>query len=149
MGRESYGRNLRSLRMQGKPWNFKTGSEAYAPDFVYILVFTLAISYLIEAFGMERLSGMLMGNTLFQPMIAALIGLIPNCGASVALTQLYLGGAISFASVIAGLCTGAGVGLLVLFRVNQDKKRKLENSGTSLSAGSRKRNAAAAVLRKK
>lgn len=106
--------------------------------FVYILVFTLAISYLIEAFGMERLSGMLMGNTLFQPMIAALIGLIPNCGASVALTQLYLGGAISFASVIAGLCTGAGVGLLVLFRVNQDKKENWKILGLLylLGAGS-------------
>ena len=87
---------------------------------------------------MERLSGMLMGNTLFQPMIAALIGLIPNCGASVALTQLYLGGAISFASVIAGLCTGAGVGLLVLFRVNQDKKENWKILGLLylLGAGS-------------
>ena len=97
--------------------------------FVYILVFTLAISYLIEAFGMERLSGMLMGNTLFQPMIAALIGLIPNCAASVTITQLYISGVISLGAMMSGLLVGAGVGLLVLFRVNPDKKKNLKIVG--------------------
>ena len=51
-----------------------------------------------------------------------MIGLIPNCGASVIITELYLSGVISFASCISGLLTGSGVALLVLFKVNKNKK---------------------------
>lgn len=90
--------------------------------FLYLFVFTAILNLCIEIFGIEQLSEFLLGDTVFQPVIAAVIGLIPNCAASVILTQLYLSGAISFASVVAGLCTGAGIGLVVLCRVNQDKK---------------------------
>ena len=91
--------------------------------FSWLLVLTLILNVVMELTGAEQLSAWLLGNTVFQPVLAALIGLIPNCAASVILTQLYLSGAISFASVVAGLCTGAGAGLLVLFKMNKDKRK--------------------------
>ena len=94
--------------------------------FLYLFVFTFILNLCIEVLGIDRISAMMLGDTVFQPVIAALIGLIPNCAASVILTQLYLSGAISFASVIAGLCTGAGIGLVVLFKVNPDKKENVK-----------------------
>ena len=67
----------------------------------------------------------MLADTPFQPVLAALIGLIPNCGASVALTQLYLEGVISFGSIISGLCSAAGLGLLMLYRINKNKRENL------------------------
>ena len=97
--------------------------------FGFLLVFTLALNFAIELLGADRLSEILLGNTFFQPLIAALIGLIPNCAASVLLTEMYLGGALSFASVIAGLCSGAGIGLMVLFRTNKKPRENLKILG--------------------
>ena len=97
--------------------------------FIYLFIFTGILNLCIEIFGIEQLSKFLLGNTIFQPVIAAIICLIPNCAASVILTQLYLNGAISFASVIAGLCTGAGVGLVVLFKMNRNRRENLKIVG--------------------
>lgn len=94
--------------------------------FIYLVLFTWGLNLVIEVFGIENLSAFLLGDTVFQPVIAALIGLIPNCAASVILTQLYLGGAISFASVVAGLSTGAGAGLIVLFKINRNRKENIK-----------------------
>lgn len=91
----------------------------------FLLVVIFALNLCVELIGMERLSSFLLSNSIFQPLVAALIGLVPNCAASIVLTELYLEGAISFASVIAGLCTGAGAGLIVLFKEN--KKNVKEN----------------------
>lgn len=91
----------------------------------FLIVIIFALNLVVELLGTERLSAILLGNSVFQPLAAALIGLVPNCASSIILTELYLEGAINFASVIAGLCTGAGAGLLVLFRENRNIKENL------------------------
>lgn len=89
--------------------------------FIFIISFVLnvAFSYL----GEEVISSILMKNSIFGSFLTSLLGLIPNCFSSVLITQLYLKNTISFASMIGGLLTGSGVALLVLFRVNKDKKQ--------------------------
>ena len=96
-----------------------------AKIFAFILVFTLILNIVLEFAGIEHLSRILLNNSVFQPVLAALIGLIPNCAASVILTQLYVEGLLSFGSVIAGLGSSAGLGLVVLFRINRDRREDL------------------------
>lgn len=107
--------------------------------FLFLFMFTVVLNLCIEIIGMERLSEYLFHDTWFQPVIAAFIGLIPNCAASVLLTRLYLSGVISFSSVIAGLCTGAGAGLVVLFKMNRNRKENIKILillyGTGVAAG--------------
>ncbi len=93
-----------------------------AKIFLFIFLITLALNSFIFYIGAERFTAILLGHTFWQPIIAALFGLIPNCAASVAITQLYLQGAISYGAVIAGLSAGGGLGILVLFKEDKDKK---------------------------
>ena len=83
----------------------------------------------------EETAEALGGMGFFQPVVAALVGLIPNCAASVLLTQLYVEGALRFSSLVAGLCTGAGVGLAVLWRTNPSWKQNLFITGLTWGAG--------------
>lgn len=100
-----------------------------AKVFSFLFIFTLIINILVAVFGMDTLSHILLGDSVFQPFISALIGFIPNCASSVLLTQLYVNGTLSFGSLIAGLCTNAGAGLLVLFRNKSKLKENIRISG--------------------
>lgn len=82
--------------------------------FVFILLFSFLIGLVFEAVGEDAITSALAGMGILQPMLTALVGLIPNCAASVLLAQLYMQGAITFGSLFAGLTAGAGVGLAVL-----------------------------------
>ena len=75
--------------------------------------------------GEDRLGSLFLNRPLVGELIAALLGMIPNCASSVAITQLYLNGVLSAGAMISGLLAGSGVGLLVLFRVNDDQKENI------------------------
>lgn len=94
--------------------------------FVFILLISFAINFVIELAGEEALVSFLSGKPLIGPLLSGLVGLIPNCAASVVITQLYLEGVISGGAMMAGLLAGSGVGLLVLFRANDDVKENIQ-----------------------
>lgn len=94
--------------------------------FLFIFVFNLIFSFIITFIGEENLSKLLLTGSMFQPIVAGLIGLIPNCAASVLLTELYIQNIVSFASVITGLSVGSGLGLIVLFKQNKNIKQNLK-----------------------
>lgn len=94
---------------------------------IYIFIITLIINLVIGLVGEETIENFISQNNFLGPIIASLIGLIPNCAASVIITNLYIENVINISSLIAGLLTGAGVGLIVLFRTN--KKNIKENLG--------------------
>lgn len=104
--------------------------------FLWVLLFSFGIGLVMELVGESVFTGFLAAMGPLQPVVAALVGLVPNCAASVLLTQLYLSGSISFASAVAGLCSGAGVGLVVLFKTNPSIKQNLFITGLLWAFGS-------------
>ncbi|MEI6649855.1 MAG: putative manganese transporter [Candidatus Moraniibacteriota bacterium] len=89
--------------------------------FFYIFLVTFAINAAFFLFGDAALSEMLRQSGPFQPFVAALFGLIPNCAVSVGITELYLRGILTYGSTIAGLCASGGLGILVLFKEEKNK----------------------------
>lgn len=97
--------------------------------FVFIVIVTLVINIIIYFIGEERIADFLQYSPILGPIIAGMIGLIPNCAASVILTQLYLENVITSATLISGLLVGAGVGLAVLFKTNKGVKENFKIVG--------------------
>lgn len=94
--------------------------------FVYILIISLIINIIIKMIGEETLGRLILNKPILGALIAGLIGLIPNCASSVILTQLYLSGMLKLSLMIGGLLVNAGVGLLVLFKVNHHPKQNIK-----------------------
>lgn len=94
-----------------------------------IIIFIIGVSFILNVIflycGNDLISKIFMKNTLFGPFLGSLVGLIPNCGASVILTEMFLKGAINLGTCMAGLLTGSGVALLVLFKSNKNIKENL------------------------
>lgn len=92
---------------------------------IFILITSFFINILMN-YGLEQyLKNIFHTNSILTPFLSSLIGLIPNCGASIILTELYLNHILSFSSLISGLLTGSGVALLVLFKNNKNTKENL------------------------
>lgn len=91
----------------------------------YIFAINFIMGYLVELVGEDALINFLSSSNALQPLLAVLIGLIPNCASSVILTELYMMGGLSFGAIVTGLSVNAGLGLLVLFRKNKNIKENL------------------------
>ena len=86
---------------------------------VFILLINFILNICFNYLGQDYLSKILLKDSFFGPFISGLIGLIPNCGASVMLTELYINNAINFGSLISGLLTGSGIAIMILFKTNK------------------------------
>ena len=101
----------------------------------FILLVTFALNLLLHVWGEENLKNLILNRPFIGELIAGIVGLIPNCAASVVLTQLYVEGAMSFAACMSGLLVGAGVGILVLFKTNRNVKENLKIVGLLYGIG--------------
>lgn len=90
--------------------------------FAFIFVISLALNLMFALIGPEALKATLAQHRLLQPVLAALVGLIPNCAASVAITEFYLTNTITFGAAIAGLSASGGLGILLLFKEGNKKE---------------------------
>ena len=92
---------------------------------LFILIISFILNILMEYVGSQFVAKIFLKDSIFSPFISSLIGLIPNCGASIIITELYLNNAITMATAIGGLLTNSGVALLVLFRENKNIKENI------------------------
>ena len=90
--------------------------------FIFVFVVNFALSVFIYYIGEDTLRTILAQGSYLQPVLAAFAGFIPNCAASVILAQLFMDGVLSFGALTAGLITSAGLGLLVLLRMYDNKR---------------------------
>ncbi len=93
--------------------------------FFFIFVVNFIFGIIIFFVGEEKIANFLGYSAMFQPFLTALVGLIPNCASSVILTQTYILGGISFGGLFAGLCSNAGLGLVILFKNPKNIKKTL------------------------
>lgn len=91
----------------------------------FILIVNLVLGFIIAEVGEETIANGLIGGAYIQPFITAAVGLIPNCASSTVITETFVKGGITFGSCIAGLCTNAGLGLVVLLKNTKKLKRNI------------------------
>ncbi len=103
--------------------------------FLYIFLLSLLLNVLIALIGEHALAGLFSNIPVVGELIAALVGLIPNCASSVVLTELYLDGILGAGAMMSGLLVNAGVGILVLFRLNRDVRQNIGIVGALYGLG--------------
>lgn len=93
---------------------------------IFILLINFMLELLLDTIGEEMLGQLILNKPIVGQLIAGLAGLIPNCASSVVITQLYLEGALGLGAMMSGLLVNAGIGVLILFRVNKDRKENIK-----------------------
>ena len=93
---------------------------------IFVLAVTMVLNALMEIYGAKLHDDIVFRRPIVGPIIAAAIGIIPNCSASVAVTQMWVEGVMNAASLMSGLLAGGGVGLLVLFRINRNRRENIK-----------------------
>lgn len=96
---------------------------------LYIIIFSLILNIIIMLIGEDKIASLVLDKPIIGPILVGLIGLIPNCASSVIITELYVSSVISLATMICGLLVNAGVGLIVLFKVNKNVKENIKIIG--------------------
>lgn len=94
--------------------------------FIFIYITSFLLNLLFSYIGEETLASFILNKPIISELLAGIVGLIPNCAASVVITELYINGIISLGAMMSGLLVGAGVGLLILFRINDNLKENLQ-----------------------
>ncbi len=104
---------------------FKSAIIHTLKTILFIMLITFILNILFTYVGEDLIKKIFMKDNLFGPLIGALIGLIPNCGASVILTEMFISNVINLETCIAGLLTGSGVAILILFKSNKNLKENI------------------------
>ena len=104
---------------------FKSALKHTAQVAAFIFLITLVLGGIIEIIGEDVFAAFLSGNAVLSVFASGLVGLIPNCAASVIVAELYLEGTLGAGAMMAGLLAASGVGLLVLFRTNKRIKENI------------------------
>lgn len=114
---------------------FKSAIMHTLQIFGFIFIIGLVLGLALHLIGEDTLSNLILNRPIIGPVLAGLVGLIPNCSASVAITQLYIENALSFGAMLSGLLVNAGVGLVVLFKVNHSTKENFKILGLLYGIG--------------
>ena len=101
--------------------------------FIFIFLISFSINLAFLKLGDAILAKIFLSNGFFQPFLSALFGLIPNCAASVGITELYLKGILTYGSAVAGLCASGGLGILILFKEEKNKWEAIKIVGILFS----------------
>lgn len=104
---------------------FRSALNHTAKIGLFVFIITLILSVSLYFLGEDVFAKIMLKGSWLSPIICSAVGLIPNCAASVAITELYISGAITFGSALAGLLSGSGIGLLILFRINRPMKQNV------------------------
>lgn len=94
--------------------------------FIFILIVSIILNLVIDFIGTDTLSSFVLNKPILGPILAGLIGLIPNCASSVILTELFVSNVIGLGTLIGGLLVNSGLGLIVLFKINKNLKENIK-----------------------